>query len=300
MVSDKVREAFEARQRAMRAEDMEEERKKAAPMTDRQIANLKMELARSMLPGESVSAAMKRVRGAGGGGVGRVKREVKREGETLSGGNMDLFLRMTEIVDVLFSEGETEVFTCDKEELEKSASMWLPKVAASTAATQARSRAQDDDGDDDMFGDEDGQAKDETCVINKPEVKEEAEPPGISGHTAGDVPGTDYSSWPVKEISRFLKENGVDPSGIVEKGELVSLAQKTEKMMRKEAEEALKTSQLNTTAPNVPPPGYVFHPESGFYHNAESQMYFDSNSGAFWDGSRWLAFDGKAYVPLKS
>ncbi len=32
----------------------------------------------------------------------------------------------------------------------------------------------------------------------------------------------DYSSWPVKELARFLKERGVDPAGIVEKAELVS------------------------------------------------------------------------------
>ena len=34
----------------------------------------------------------------------------------------------------------------------------------------------------------------------------------------------DYSSWPVKELRRFLTERGVDPSGIVEKNDLVSQA----------------------------------------------------------------------------
>jgi CD2 antigen cytoplasmic tail-binding protein 2 len=32
----------------------------------------------------------------------------------------------------------------------------------------------------------------------------------------------DYSSWPVKELRRFLTERGVDSSSIVEKGDLVS------------------------------------------------------------------------------
>lgn len=31
----------------------------------------------------------------------------------------------------------------------------------------------------------------------------------------------DYSGWPVKELSRFLKERGVDPSGMIEKADLV-------------------------------------------------------------------------------
>ena len=32
----------------------------------------------------------------------------------------------------------------------------------------------------------------------------------------------DYSSWPVKELIRFLRERGVDSAGITEKSELVS------------------------------------------------------------------------------
>ena len=39
----------------------------------------------------------------------------------------------------------------------------------------------------------------------------------------------DYSSWPVKELRRFLTERGVDPSGIVEKNELVSQARQSAK-----------------------------------------------------------------------
>jgi hypothetical protein len=32
----------------------------------------------------------------------------------------------------------------------------------------------------------------------------------------------DYSSWPIKELRRFLTERGQDPSGIVEKDDLVA------------------------------------------------------------------------------
>ena len=39
-----------------------------------------------------------------------------------------------------------------------------------------------------------------------------------------------YSSWPVKELRRFLTERGVDPSGIVEKAELVSQARQRAKL----------------------------------------------------------------------
>ena len=41
----------------------------------------------------------------------------------------------------------------------------------------------------------------------------------------------DYSSWPVKELRRFLTERGADPSGIVEKNELVSQARQRFKLV---------------------------------------------------------------------
>ena len=38
----------------------------------------------------------------------------------------------------------------------------------------------------------------------------------------GGATEVDYASWPVKELARFLKERGIDPTGIVEKAELVA------------------------------------------------------------------------------
>lgn len=234
---------------------------------------------------------------------------------------MELFLRMTEIVDLLFSEGETETFTCNKEDLEKSAAMWLPKedprgvTAPSRAGNDERvwglgfrvdpkSRAgRGGDDDDDMFGE--GQAAEEKRsadepvpiegTVGQPLMSDREGQAGDPKEALGEDPSADYSSWPVKEIARFLKENAVDATVIVEKGELVSLALETEARLRREAREALGS----TSTPNNPPPhGFVLDPTSGFYHNAASQMYFDGESGAFWDGSQWLSHDGKSYVPL--
>ena len=89
-------------------------------------------------------------------------------------------LRFTEIVDRLFGEGETDIYTTTKEELERSAAMWLPKaplaaaaVAVGTggpaggaslgnggrnAAASGAVRKADDDGDDDMFAEDDAAA----------------------------------------------------------------------------------------------------------------------------------------------
>lgn len=35
-------------------------------------------------------------------------------------------------------------------------------------------------------------------------------------------PEVDYSTWPIKELARFLRERGVDPIGLVEKSDMVA------------------------------------------------------------------------------
>ena len=39
---------------------------------------------------------------------------------------------------------------------------------------------------------------------------------------APEAEQVDYSAWPIKELRRFLTERGQDPSGIVEKADLVA------------------------------------------------------------------------------
>ena len=39
---------------------------------------------------------------------------------------------------------------------------------------------------------------------------------------AREAEGVDYSTWPVKELRRFLTERGINASGIVEKADLVA------------------------------------------------------------------------------
>lgn len=39
---------------------------------------------------------------------------------------------------------------------------------------------------------------------------------------APEAEQVDYSTWPIKELRRFLTERGQDPSGIVEKADLVA------------------------------------------------------------------------------
>lgn len=46
--------------------------------------------------------------------------------------------------------------------------------------------------------------------------------PSVTPVASSSVALGDYSSWPVKELRRYLSESGVDSSGIVEKEELIA------------------------------------------------------------------------------
>jgi hypothetical protein len=103
------------------------------------------------------------------------------------------------------------------------------------------------------------------------------------------LPSTDFGSWPIKEIKRFLSENGVDLSDSLEKGDLMSKARVLEARLAQQA-----------SAGAAVPAGYLFDEGSGYWLHAETGMYFDSNSGSYFDGTSWSRYDEAtgAYVPV--
>jgi hypothetical protein len=158
------------------------------------------------------------------------------------------FTRLTELADLLLNAGgELGIYSNKKEQLERFAKAVLPETDLLAPP------AGGDDGDD-MFADEDD------VILTKSEAKggEKSESaPGASAAAAAwaaagaaaaagngseaaaaqqapaaaaaaaapaapEADAVDYSSWPVKELRRFLTERGVDSSSIVEKGDLVS------------------------------------------------------------------------------
>ncbi|GLC52767.1 hypothetical protein PLESTB_000665900 [Pleodorina starrii] len=184
VVSDEVRRKIEA-QRALA-----EEAARRGPLTERQIAQRKADMAAMMRPGETVTRALKRLGGgaapgaaAGGSAAAGLPHRAmgKRERARLlaqqqqqqqqadpaaasasgSGADADAreqFTRMTELADELLGEGELEIYSANQEELLRSARMWLPQLAAPPppkAAAAAAHAAAGDDDDDDMFSDKD-------------------------------------------------------------------------------------------------------------------------------------------------
>ena len=92
-----------------------------------------------------------------------------------------------------------------------------------------------------------------------------------------------YSSWPIKELRRFLQERGHDVTGIVEKADLVS-----------------QVTAAAASGPEGPstdaPAGFQFDPASGYFRSPESGMFWDSNSGAYCDASsgKWYVLDASS------
>mmetsp|Transcript_779 Transcript_779/g.1959 ORF Transcript_779/g.1959 Transcript_779/m.1959 type:complete len:514 (+) Transcript_779:122-1663(+) len=178
VVSAEVRQKLEAR----RAEEARLDAQKRAPLTDRQIAELKNELAGHMLPGEGLTRALKRISGSSAQqtkAMGKRERmrlqqqqqqqqaaqEQTKKPKWQQGGaaqgpsstpSGDVFTRMTEIADLLVLEGEVDVYDCTREDLLRFAEMWLPKKpAAPEPNTPAAVAAAAADEDDDMFGGDD-------------------------------------------------------------------------------------------------------------------------------------------------
>jgi len=156
------------------------------------------------------------------------------------------FTRLTELADLLLNAGgELGIYSNKKEQLERFANAVLPQTDLLAAAGGA-------DDADDMFADEDNVKTDKkNDVSNKaaapagggggggsskaaavPQaangsstaaaVTPPAAPPPAAAAAAAAGDGVDYSSWPVKELRRFLTERGADSSNIVEKGDLVA------------------------------------------------------------------------------
>jgi CD2 antigen cytoplasmic tail-binding protein 2 len=160
------------------------------------------------------------------------------------------FTRLTELADLLLNAGgELGIYSQRKEQLERFAKAVLPETDILAG----------DDGGDDMFGDDDdiipkkSEGKDaaaaaeggESTAMRAPAAAAaaggsstaangaaaaaaaagsaaQAEAGAAGDAAAAEAAVVDYSSWPVKELRRFLTERGVDSSSIVEKGELVN------------------------------------------------------------------------------
>ncbi|GLI71081.1 hypothetical protein VaNZ11_015992 [Volvox africanus] len=183
------------------------------------------------------------------------------------------------------------------------------KGAAAAAAVAAVDQDQDmfsdgDEGEDTNCGG--GRREDAPAATdsgNRDGVTEPGEPGGQAIATAassvaaaaaqsseGDT--VDYASWPIKELKRILQERGVDPSGFVEKGDLVSKIKEVVDGVGPAGAGAGGIGSGNVSA-FVAPAGYVFDPSSGYFYSEESGMYYDINTGGYCQAAsgQWFYLD---------
>ncbi|KAL4422393.1 hypothetical protein ABPG75_008590 [Micractinium tetrahymenae] len=300
VVSAEVRRKIEHRQRAAEAAAA------AEPLSATQIARLQYQAAQVLQPGETVAAGLKRL---GGHSRRPAKRSRQRGGGSEEPADMaadaaadpevkEQFNRLTEAAMKLMDAGENDVYTQTKEYFERAAAVYIdvdvPGGSGGGLLAGGASKAAYEDADEDMFASDEEQKEEKTkgepAQQSAPAAAAPAEPaPPAAAAQAGAPPPaaapkpaagaaadeTDYSSWSVKELRRFLTERGVNAEGFVEKADLIG-----------------KVREVAAQGPEgEAPAGYTFDPATGYFLNAETGMYWDATTGGFCSGGKWYSWD---------
>ncbi|KAK9818356.1 hypothetical protein WJX72_011218 [[Myrmecia] bisecta] len=290
VVSAALRRQIEERQRAAEAAEA------APPMSAAEANVLKRKIISILQPEESVMRGLKRLRGGPprpkpGKRAKKAEQPIEMEGSDAAteAANKEAFEQLTEAASALMDSGELNVYSMTRDEFEKA----VPPILV--------------DEDEDMFADDgddtatpaaaatpgDGQtsaaANGSTPGRGAPVTSAPA-PDSLRGAaqqastsavaSSGQDAEVDYSRWPIKELQRFLRERGVDSTGIVDKAELVA----------KVKEAAAKGPEGEVAAA---PPSYVFDPNTGYFYSSAADMFWDANTGGFYSSNTglWYSFD---------
>lgn len=340
---------------------------RVAPLTGRELAAIKAQIAGMLQPRETVAKALKRLGTAPGAQHRAMGKREKQKllvaqqqaaaaaaaaagkgsgsgGPAAAAAESDLppaaqIALLTELAHRLLNEGETDVYSDVREDFLHAAELYMPPAAAAAAATGATFTAAAtggggggggdmfaDDGDDDMFGADDN-SLDKAAAAKQPPPQQPASgdsavaaaeaaaaapgaapPPAAAAAAAATEPSTsapsaaaaaaadDFASWPIKELKRYLTENGVDVSGMVEKGEMVARAR--EAAARGPLVNGGGAAPSPANAASVPP-GYDFHdPSTGYYWSSAAGMYFDPSTSGYYQPSmqKWFVFKDGTFV----
>jgi len=205
-----------------------------------EVLALRRRVAASLLPGETVAGALRRLR-------------PERRGDAAA------FDALTEAAGALVSAGDGDVFS---------------ETRASLAPTGGGG---DGDEEGDMFGGSDGEETGGEAAA--------APPPPSGPPPAPPAPPrapTDFTTWPVKELARYVREAGAGGrAGAVERGDLVAAAA---------AAEAAAAASRAAAAECAPPPGYDrvvsgawwWSPSAGLWWHPPTGLFGARNGGAWW------------------
>eukprot|EP00210_Caulerpa_lentillifera_P008249 g7874.t1 len=204
-----------------------------------------------------------------------LKRAVKNKSQKSSKDGMKDFEALTEAADALLSNGDTDAYSKRKEEFAHE--------------LESLRRQSSFDPSDDMFASGSDTAEEETNNIQvktnqsvmadqETTKRMKLDLPERSGNSSGANSQTNFESWPIAELKRFLGENKVDWTGILEKEELVQKA---------------KEVNVNSTSYEAfqAPEGYVYDPSSGYFYSSEHEMYYDGPTRCFYNPKTTTWYD---------
>lgn len=189
------------------------------------------------------------------------------------------------------SNGDGDVYICHREEFAHAVATFAPSTESGDAK----------ENENDMFGDSDDEKPSQPSSVpslshSNDKVHEvvakkdsiwkpnhiTAPQASVAGPDTAPCEGlepvmNDFSSWPISELKRFLKERGEHTEGVIEKDDLV----------KKATEVASKGPEGDLAGA---PEGFVYDPTSGYFYSSDSGMYYDTATG-----SSYVISTGKWY-----
>lgn len=211
VVSEEVRRRLEEREKRERTADDDE----AAPPTAIQIARLQHEAARLLEPGETLAAALRRL-------AKKVKKGPHQPTE-----EEVRFNRLTELGSLLMDAGEMDVYTQTKEYFARAAAVYIDDDEGPSSlfasGLKSGSAAAYEEADEDMFGGDSDNESNKSEEESKRQGKNHGATRAGTASVAEGVPDSKtiqdvkahYTTWPIKELRRFLAERGVVRRGVL-------------------------------------------------------------------------------------
>ena len=212
-------------------EDRMKEEEEIGDLSAVDIARIQYKISKVLQDGESVAVALKRLAGP----LHRRKGAVSAEDKVL-------FDSLTDYATTLLDAGETDVYSKDREYFQRAASVYID-LDDDLVKKMGQSLPSQDEESEDMF------ASDSEAPPEKKRQKKQ---------------GTEFSTWPIKEIKRFCEEHGKTCAGMTEKEELIQLACQVEQDLSERVVQ--KTASTH---------GAIFDPRSGHWISQDGLFYWD-------------------------
>ena len=215
--------------------------------------------------------------------------------------NQHAFGKITELSSSLMSNGEYDVYNLEKESFERAARLFAPATVGVGGGGGDMFAEDDDmfaaDSDDEKKDAGGGGGEDKNNPKNVENAAKKVKFSAPSADTTTTTTSTsspDFNSMGIKDLKQYITSRGGDPSGAVEKAELVSRAAALQHKSSSTTPSTASHHHDHQPQQHNVPEGYVLaDAASGMYYSAASGMWYSADNGGFTDGQgHWWYFDG--------